>query len=114
MAIGYSARSFALLKDQSASANGDWFLAGRLNALSVTIEGLEAGGSVDIRLSNRPENDPPPAEYLGVPRAGSAFTSDLASSIVGGSATFIWIRAIKTAGGTPTPTSVYLAGQTVR
>lgn len=114
MAIGYEARSYALLKDQTASANGPWFMIGNFGFTSITIEGLEAGGSVDFRISNRPVNDPPPEEYMGSARNGvAAYTSNV-GFLLSGYGSYIWIRAIKTAGATPTPTSVYLAGQDPR
>ena len=115
MATGYEVRIITLLDAQNDSANGPWRAVGRLLSPTVAIQGLEDGGNVSIRVSNRLEKLPdgtpnfPDDSDLGVPHAllGNV-TSDMAGGLGGA---FTFIRAIKTAGITPTPTTVNLQAQ---
>ena len=114
MATGYAVRTITLLS-QSASGNGPWMATGRFLSPTITIEGLENGGSVSVRVSNQPEKDdegkdnPPPIDDLGVPHnILGAVTSNTGAGLGGA---FTWIRAIKTAGTNPTVTKVISQSQ---
>ena len=116
MATGYEVRIITLLDAQDVSANGPWRAVGRLLSPTVCIQGLEAGGNVSIRVSNRLEKladgtpNFPADDDLGVPHAllGNV-TADMAGGL-GGAVTFI--RAIKTQGPDPVSnTTVTLQAQ---
>lgn len=109
MATGYYVRTIKALEGQTASGKSTWFLLGRLLSPTVTIEGLEAGGAVSVRVSNRPEENPPGDNDMGAPHATLGNVTADGGGGLGGA--FTWVRVVKTAGGSPTATSVYFQAQ---
>jgi hypothetical protein len=104
MATGYWVRTIKAFEGQSASGNSIWFLLGRLLSPTVTIEGLESGGSISIRVSNRPSD-----ADTGSPHATLGNVTSDGGGGLGGA--FTWVRVVKTAGTSPTPTYVYFQAQ---
>ena len=100
---------FAPDDSQTITGNGCWMAIGRYLSPTVTIQGLETGGVISIRVSNNPEEDKPADDDYGVPHniLGNV-VADMGASL-GGS--FVWIRAMKTAGPSPTATKVYSQSQ---
>lgn len=115
-----------LFSGQLATAKSPWFLIGRYLSPTITIEHLEAGGSVSIRVTNRPELgangavNTPDVNYDGVPHPTLGSVTVNSANNLGGA--YTWIRAIKTSATPPTPpdpetreaTDVYFQAQVPR
>ena len=92
---------------------------GRLLSPTVTIENLESGGGISIRVSNQPEltkdingntvvNTPADADMGSPHNTLGAVTTDTGGGLGGA---FTWVRAVKTAGGSPKVTYVAFQAQ---
>ena len=88
---------------------------GRLLSPTVTIEGLEQGGSISLRVSNQYEKDdegvdsPPADDDIGAPHLVLGAVSADVGAGVGGA--FTWMRVVKAAGPSPTRTRVWFQAQ---
>jgi hypothetical protein len=113
MATGYDSIGPILLLDaQTTSENGVWFLVGKWMSPSITVEGLEAGGSIQIRVYNGYQGTFPSNSEMGVAHSTLGnITADIGASL---GASYTYIRAIKTAGGSPTATTVIAQAQQPR
>lgn len=98
-----------MLDGRTSSGKSPWLSLGRLLSPTITVEGLEAGGTVSVRVSNRSEDTPPTDSDDGAPHITLGnLTSDIGAGLGGA---FTWVRVIKTAGGSPTPTYVIAQAQ---
>ena len=119
MATGYNIKTVKLLDGQTTSTAspgtaaqgtlGGWFMIGKFLSPTATIQGVGAGDTISIRVSNNDEWTPPLPSDNGVPHntLGSV-TSDSGGGLGGA---FTWIKATKVDGGTHTSTNVYLQMQ---
>ena len=96
-------QGWILLEDQSAASNGEWCDISEVRVGSIDVEDLEAGGSIEIYLSNR--EDEPAADgghlKLTIAAEGLSILSILPAR---------WMRARKIAGGSPEATNVRFWG----
>lgn len=109
MATGYYVRTIPALEAQTASGKSSWLLLGRLLSPTITVEGLESGGTISVRVSNRSEDTPPSESDDGAPHMTLGNLTANTGSGLGGA--FTWVRVIKTAGGSPSPTTVVFQAQ---
>jgi hypothetical protein len=98
---------------------GSWLAMGRLLSPTVTVEGLESGGTISIRVSNQPErvtsdgvtsaNFPAWSDDGAIHATLGDITADSAGGMGGA---FTFVRAEKTVfGDSPTSTIVYAQAQ---
>lgn len=97
---------FKLLDAQSATSSGVWVSISNVRSASYCFSGLEAGGSITLQVLNDvsiPANDTDGFTIATISPAGNA-----CATLSGFPAR--WIKAEKSAGGTPTASTVLFWG----
>ena len=110
MGTGFLVKTLVLFDpSQTASGKGPWLRSGRLLSPTLTVEGLETGGTVSLRMSNRSEGSAPDDADDGAPHPTLGAVTANGGGALGGS--YTWVRAIKTAGAGATATKAYINAQ---